>query len=132
MRRVRRYQMIDQRVALGRLAAVVALIVLAPLPAAPQAQKSSTPANWTAPRTPWGHPDLQGIYTNSTIVPLERPANQPKAELTDKEVEERVNQYKETLWGKRAGDTGFYNDFWWEWGKDVKRTSLIVDPPDGK
>jgi hypothetical protein len=43
-----------------------------------------------------------------------------------------LQKYKDTLWGKREGDTGFYNDFWWEWGKDVKRTSLIVDPPDGK
>jgi len=125
--------MIEQRVALARVATVIALILLAPVSAAPQGQKTSTaPANWTAPKTPWGHPDLQGIYSNSTIVPLERPADQSKAELSDAEVDARVQQYKETLWGKRAGDTGFYNDFWWEWGKDVKRTSLIVDPPDGK
>jgi hypothetical protein len=125
--------MIEQRVAVARVGAVIALILLAPVAAAPQAQKTSTDrAKWTAPKTPWGHPDLQGIYTNSTIVPLERPANQTKAELTDAEVEGRLKQYRETLWGKREGDTGFYNDFWWEWGKDVRRTSLIIDPPDGK
>jgi hypothetical protein len=128
----------------GRLLTYAAPVAITQLlllsgPAAGQAQTTATgPAkaatkNWTPPRTPWGHPDLQGIYTNSTIVPLERPANLAgKAELTDAEVAERFKQYREGLFAKRAGDTGFYNDFWWEWGKDVKRTSLIVDPPDGK
>src|SRR5262245_31163995 len=113
---------------------IIALILLALVSATPQAQtNTSAPAKWTAPKTPWGHPDLQGIYTNSTIVPLERPEDMKgKAELTDAEVAARLQKYKDTLWGKREGDTGFYNDFWWEWGKDVKRTSLIVDPPDGK
>src|SRR5438128_8100467 len=122
-----------QRVGLARVATVIALILLMAVAAVPQAQKSSTGSNWTAPKTPWGHPDLQGIYSNSTIVPLERPDDMKgKAELTDAEVAARLQKYKDTLWGKREGDTGFYNDFWWEWGKDVKRTSLIVDPPDGK
>ena len=90
--------MIEQRVALARVATVIALILLAPVSAAPQGQKTGTaPANWTAPKTPWGHPDLQGIYSNSTIVPLERPADQSKAELSDAEVDARVQQYKETL-----------------------------------
>jgi hypothetical protein len=123
----------EQRVSLARVATVIALILLMAVAAVPQAQKSSTGSNWTAPKTPWGHPDLQGIYSNSTIVPLERPDDMKgKAELTDAEVAARLQKYKDTLWGKREGDTGFYNDFWWEWGKDVKRTSLIVDPPDGK
>src|SRR5262245_45297007 len=34
----------------------------------------NSPAKWTAPRTPHGHPDLQGVWTNATITPLERPA----------------------------------------------------------
>jgi hypothetical protein len=95
------------------------------------AKKSSK--KWTLPRTSWGDPDLTGVYTNSTVVPLERPAEYAgKPELTDAEVAERAKKYHDTLFAQRAGDTGFYNDFWWEWGKDVKRTSLIVDPPDGK
>jgi hypothetical protein len=100
----------------------------------PKAQTSpNTTKGWTPPRTPWGHPDISGTFSNVTIVPLERPANfGSKAELTDAEVAERVKTYKDTLFAKREGDTGFYNDFWWEWGKDVKRTSLIVDPPDGR
>ena len=120
--------------------AFIAPFLLLSGPAAGQAQTTTaTPPskaaskNRTPPRTPWGHPDLQGIYTNSTIVPLERPANfAGKAELTDAEVAERFKQYRDNLFAKRQGDTGFYNEFWWEWGKDVNRTSLIVDPPDGK
>src|SRR5262245_43951345 len=119
-------------------AAVLGLQLLLPGPAVGQAQKAPPTAQnktkaSTLPRTPSGHPDTSGTFTNSTIVPLERPANfGDKAELTDAEVAERFKTYKDTLFAKREGDTGFYNDFWWEWGKDVKRTSLIVDPPDGK
>jgi hypothetical protein len=36
------------------------------------------------------------------------------------------------LFGTRQGDTGFYNEFWFEYGQDTNRTSLIIDPPDGK
>jgi hypothetical protein len=95
------------------------------------AKKSSKP--WTAPRTSWGDPDLGGTYSNSTIVPLERPAEfAGKAELTDQESAARFEKHRTGLFAPREGDTGFYNEFWWEWGKDVKRTSLIVDPADGK
>jgi hypothetical protein len=96
------------------------------------AARKPVPKDWKAPKTPWGHPDLQGLYSNSTIVPLERPANQTKAELSDEEVEQRFNQHRGQLFAKRDGDTGFYNEYWWEWGRDGKRTSLVVDPPDGK
>lgn len=124
-----------RRLTLAGLAAVATLFFIRPLASVPQAQTAKPPSgkSWTMPRTPWGHPDLAGTYSNSTVVPLERPAEfKDKPELTDAEVEERVQKYKDTLWGKRAGDTGFYNDFWWEWGKDAKRTSLVIDPPDGK
>jgi hypothetical protein len=120
---------------LAALGALVALFLLTPLASVPEAQTTAKPGagKWTMPRTSWGHPDLQGLYSNSTVVPLERPAEyKDKPELTDAEVEGRVKKYRDQLWGKREGDTGFYNEFWWEWGKDVRRTSLIVDPPDGK
>ena len=128
----------------GRFVCSAALAVVAPFvfsgspagqaPATPgsiPAVKSSKP--WTPPKTAWGDPSLEGRYSNSTIVTMERPAEfAGKAELTDAEVAERFKKHRAGLFGKREGDTGFYNEFWWEWGKDVKRTSLIVDPPDGK
>ena len=74
-------------------AAVLGLQLMLPGPAVGQAQKAppnvqnKTTKAWTPPRTPWGHPDISGTFTNSTIVPLERPANfGDKAELTDAEV----------------------------------------------
>ena len=95
--------------------------------------KSKTvPKDWKVPRTPWGHPDLQGIYSNSTIVPLERPANVTKTELSDEEIKKRFQEHRGRMFATRSGDPGFYNEFWWEWGHDVKRTALIIDPPDAK
>jgi hypothetical protein len=122
------------------VAALIAIVgqVLLPFAAAAQAQSPPSQAQkgskpWTLGRTPWGHPDLEGVYSNSTIVPLERPAEfAGRAELTDAEVKARFEKHRSNLFTPRAGDTGFYNEFWWEWGKDVKRTSLIIDPPDGK
>jgi hypothetical protein len=97
---------------------------------------------WTPPRTEWGHPDLQGLWTNATITPFERPA-----ELATKEVltEEEAAQYeKQTLQARDAdrrdgaadADLGrSYNQFWYDRGTKVissRRTSLVVDPPDGR
>ena len=97
---------------------------------------------WTPPRTSGGQPDLQGIWSNATITPLERPA-----ELAGKEFfteAEAVEYTKQVLArnnadrrdGSAEADVGrAYNDFWWDRGTNVvktRRTSLIVDPPDGK
>ena len=47
---------------------------------------SAEDGDWTLPRTPWGHPDLQGMWTNETITPFERPAEQEgKTVLSDDE-----------------------------------------------
>src|SRR5262245_45084736 len=84
-------------------------------------------------RTSWGDPDLSGRWSNSTIVPLERPDDLKGREfLSEQETKARFENHRKFLFAKREGDTGFYNEFWWEWGKDTNRTSLIVDPPDGK
>ena len=85
------------------------------------------------PRTPWGDPDLQGIWNNNTVVPLERPADLADREtLTDEEVAARFQANSDRLFTPRDGDTGFYNEFWFEYGRDTNRTSLVIDPPDGK
>jgi hypothetical protein len=86
--------------------------------------------------------DLQGIWTNGTITPLERPREfADKAFLTPQEAAAYEKQVRERNHGDRrdanpAADlaTG-YNDFWWDRGTKVVstlRTSLIVDPPDGR
>jgi hypothetical protein len=97
------------------------------------------------PRTPWGEPDLQGIWGSGYILtPLERPERFAAREfLTDEEVAAMVkgafDRFDESAGGRargaRAGDTGTYNSVFTGAGREVirtKRTSLIVDPADGK
>jgi hypothetical protein len=91
---------------------------------------------------PDGRPDLQGIWTNGTITPLERPREfADKPFFTAAEAAEYEKQVRERNHGDRRDAnpdsdlaTG-YNDFWWDRGTKVVstlRTSLITDPPDGR
>ena len=100
------------------------------------------------PRTPWGHPDLQGIWDFRTITPLERSEELgDRAFLTEEEAAEieleavsRVERLAEpsvlrTEPLPAGGSVGSYNDFWFDRGVNVvesRRTSLIVDPPNGR
>ena len=92
------------------------------------------------PRTPDGHPDLQGTWDFAQLTPFERPGNfAGKSSLSDEEAEEFAQQRIETgnkdnRGGGAAADVErAYNDFWWDFGKRVaKQTSLVVDPPDGR
>jgi hypothetical protein len=102
----------------------------------------TVPAAGQARRTPWGDPDLQGLWTNATITPFERPAEMSgKPVLTEQEAaeyEQRTNQARDA--DSRAGGTEAdlgraYNQFWYDRGTRVvasRRTSLVVDPPDGR
>jgi hypothetical protein len=111
------------------------ILCLAILPL--QAQKK-----WTAPRTPDGQPDLQGVWGFATITPLERPANLAgKQFFTEQEARDYEKQIltennRDRRDGPATADvTRAYNDFWWDSGTKVVstlRTSLIIDPPDGK
>jgi hypothetical protein len=92
----------------------------------------------TAPRTAWGDPDLRGVWTGSSITPLERPDQFAGREfLTDQEaaaIEERAARDRVDR-PPRPGDPGTYNQIWFDPASKVvptRRTSLIVDPPDGK
>lgn len=95
---------------------------------------------WTTPRTPDGQPDLQGVWSFATITPLQRPTELVGREfLTDEEVAAQ-NRDAETLASSerrseltRDRDVALaYNQFWWDRGQSIGRTSLIVDPPDGR
>src|SRR5215831_15397149 len=91
-------------------------------------------------RTPWGDPDLQGTWTNSTITPLERPGTLAGREFLTEEEASALDQAETSRADQRATRNttadvdGAYNQFWWERGKTLatRRTSLVVDPPDGK
>src|SRR5262245_54283911 len=94
------------------------------------------PSKSSVPKTPWGHPDLQGVWTNSTTTPLERPADlADKAVLNDEERKLRDAKVASQVSFDRSGSlpgVGAYNEFWMERGALNHRTSLVIDPPDGK
>jgi hypothetical protein len=94
-------------------------------------------------RTPWGDPDIQGIFTtdDEVRVPVERPRDLgTRAELTEaemaarlREVERRAKDNKEQRAKLAEDQTGDGPEHWYEQGKTIsRRTSLIIDPPDGR
>jgi hypothetical protein len=126
------------------LAAAVA-IMLSSLAAPIAAQPAQAPAlaarDWTVPRLADGKPDLQGIWTNRTITPFERPADLAAKEFfTREEAEAYVSRTLErNNRDNRTDDVNdvlsAYNAFWWDSGTSLLptlRTSIIVDPPDGR
>ncbi len=115
---------------LGTLLALVMPMLFVPTPVAGQGNTVGGEAA-APPRTPWGDPDLQGIWSNTTTTPLERPDDLAGKEfLTDEEWAARNPDSGISAFN--AGPTGAYNDFWLEKGELSLRTSLIVDPLDGK
>ena len=123
-----------------RLAVISAAVLLAAAPVAGQTRSSAVRTS-ALPRTKDGRPDLQGIWNNATVTPLERPRELAGKEFfTEKEAAEYEKQALTDVNADRrdgAADTDVgraYNEFWRSRGKVVstRRTSLIVDPPDGK
>jgi len=119
------------------------LLVASPSGQAPAATERSTKAKpsttWTPPRTPWGDPDIQGTWNNGTITPLERARGAGEKELLTKAEEEEINEQSdaratpENRPRDAAQDVELaYDQVWWDRGKSIGRTSLIVDPKDGR
>jgi hypothetical protein len=98
------------------------------------AKAKAAPKNWKLARTAWGEPDLQGVWSYATTTPLSKPnAAGDKTVLADEEVAELAEQTARNQDAPpRAGDPGTYNNFWWDRGQSIGRTSLIIDPPDGR
>jgi hypothetical protein len=91
------------------------------------------------PRTPWGHPDLQGTWDYRSITPLERsPQYGDRQYMTDEEVktlEERARKRMEEPPPDEAPAGTVHAAYWTDPGRNVdddRRTSLIIDPPDGR
>jgi hypothetical protein len=104
---------------------------------APPAAKAGK--SYKAPRTVDGQPDLQGVWNFATATPLERPGEYAgKQVLTDEEAAEYAERDAAKFLNnltKPADGVGNYNEFWYDGNKrviDSKRTSLIIDPPDGR
>ena len=130
--------MADRRLTPAGVGIIVATIaLLTPVYAAAQGGSGSRD-DWTTPRMPWRDPDLQGVWTTDweRSVPFERPTEfGERAELTAEEIAARAEREEAALADdgpRREGSTS-PPEHWYEFGKDVSpRTSLVVDPPDGR
>jgi hypothetical protein len=127
---------------MGALSTVIAVVLLAAVAVARQpptaAPRGKAARPWTPPRTPDGQPDLEGVWDFRILTPLERPTDlAAKQVLTDEEaaaLEKRAAATRVDA-PPPPGNPGTYNQFWFDFGTKVvgdKRTSLIVDPPDGR
>ena len=131
----------------------LSLLALTVVVSAPLSIVGQAHAGWTPPLGPDGHPDLQGVWLNSSATPLERPpALAGKQTLTDDEVAELKRRadrlFKNTNADFPAGDAVFLaaladidrfksttatgSTFEMIEREFDNRTSLIVDPPDGR
>jgi hypothetical protein len=123
------------------LGIVAAVFLAASASSAQQAAVQNTARPYKAPRTPDGQPDLQGFWTNSTYTPLERPDGVTKALYTPEEAEAAIKlaikrESAQTEPGTVADVHYDFSQFALDRSQSTfvrnLRTSLIVDPPDGK
>ncbi len=122
------------------LAIGMALVLGLPAAAAAQSAAAANPetasaADWTVPRTPWGAPDLQGVWDYRTMTPLERPRELAgKVTLTAEEAAAYEAQQNERLDDYDRAPS-VHAKWWLDYGRALtgdRRTALLVDPPDGR
>src|SRR5712692_11749021 len=127
---------------LRRLMSAATTVVGVSLAMATVAGQAPKPAQkGPTPKTSWGEPDLQGLLTDETQTPMQRPAKYAGRELlTDAEVAE-LDRVRATLssFGDKRGEpgtevdvAGAYNSVFTSRKHTGRRTSMVVDPPDGR
>ncbi len=90
------------------------------------------------PRTSFGAPDLQGVWSTLTATPLERPAVFEEPTTTEEHAAAFAVSNEQAFRSDTSDGVGGRGSEWWEFGSDMTRingqlrTSLIVEPPDGK
>ena len=137
----------EMKISLPRIVGIVTWIALLVVPVLCQepapTRKGPTAATYTPPRTPWGDPDLQGIWPGNNGVPMQRAVELgERAELTNDEFARRESQaaaqaksdsevYVRDRTAGRGGGVG-PPDHWLERGRPTKQASLIVEPLNGR
>ena len=125
---------------LGAAGILATIALLIPVHAAAQAESGSRDG-WTTPKTSWGDPDLQGVWTTDweRSVPFERSRELgERSALTTEEIAVRAKTEERALADDKetrrpSRSVGAAAEHWYEFGKQVSsRTSLVVDPPDGR
>ena len=125
-----------------------ASLCFGPLPYWPQTTVPTEPVaatNWSPARTSWGHPDLHGIWTmnSESSTPFERPREfGNRAVLTDEEFAKRRQRVtleledektdRKVVRGARYKGNEEGPTHWYEKTGESRRTSMIIDPPDGR
>jgi len=130
---------------MAAMATAAGVAISAPTTASAQAPETSGAAPAVAPlqtqlKTPWGEPDLQGIWTDETTTPLQRPAKYANQEsFTEAERAELDRVRSDVLSRERRAErgterdvSGSYNNVFVSFKRVGTRTSLIVDPPNGR
>ncbi len=118
-------------------AAVATACISVPVdPTSAQAPATSAATPAAELKTPWGEPDLQGIWTEEFDTPLQRPAKYANQEFFTEAQRQELDKERSTLLGRRATErefAGAYNLAVFTSSKHTgARTSLIVDPPNGR
>ncbi|HEU4691323.1 MAG TPA: hypothetical protein VFS23_23305 [Vicinamibacterales bacterium] len=121
------------------IVAACALVLSSSIPAAAQAKGSADAAaakrtnpNWKAPRTAWGHPDLEGIWTTDDMrgVPMSRPKEfGDRRYMSDEEFAQRAKQRQNAREIDDARTGTFRNE---EGSRDFSYTSMVIEPADGR
>ncbi|MBV9968945.1 MAG: hypothetical protein JO228_03090 [Xanthobacteraceae bacterium] len=129
-----------QRLPGARTASTIAAVLAACSMSAAPAQELARSSAAGDLRTPWGEPDLEGIWTDETDTPLQRPARYADQSFFTAAQRAELDVARATVLGRDSRAqrgteddvASGYNSAFWSWKHVGVRTSLIVDPPDGR